>query len=90
MAADSTEIVDRVLQLEGGFKTLSELVTGPSAATSTVASMALRVFREILALRRRLLELLARCLGTAAGCPTNVEPTCAPSSRRSSPVRSSP
>jgi hypothetical protein len=57
MAADSSEIVDRVVELEGGFRALSQLVTGPMAATSTALSMELRIFREVLAMGRRLLEL---------------------------------
>jgi hypothetical protein len=57
MAADSGDIVDRVVQLEEGFLALRLLVTGPEAATATAADMELRLFRELLTMGRRLLEL---------------------------------
>jgi len=57
MAADSAEIVDRVRQLREDFCSLTAMVTGEEAATATAASMELRIFREVLALGRRLLEL---------------------------------
>ena len=57
MAADSGGIVDQVGQLQEEFRALSLLVTGPTASTVTAASMELRIFREVLALGRRLLEV---------------------------------
>lgn len=57
MAADSATIVDRVEQLREDFLNLSAMVSGPEAARYTAADMELRIFREILALGRRLLEL---------------------------------
>jgi len=57
MAADSSDIVYRVAQLQEDFRALSVMVTGPEAATATAASMELRIFGELLAIGRRLLEL---------------------------------
>jgi len=57
MAADSGDFVVRVAQLQEEFRTLSALVTGPEAATSSAAAMELRIFRQVLLLGRQLLEL---------------------------------
>lgn len=57
MAADSAEIVERLAQLREEFETLSTLVTGPEAAKASAAQMELRLWREVLALGRGLLEL---------------------------------
>ena len=68
MAADSGDIVDRVAQLQEDFRALSLMVTGCEAATSAAASMELRIFREVLALGRRLLEVffMARAVSRPA------------------------
>lgn len=57
MTADSAEIVARLDGLREQFGTLSTMVTGAEAETSTAADMELRIFRELLALGRGLLEL---------------------------------
>jgi hypothetical protein len=57
MAADSAEIVDRMARLRQEFDTLSQLVTNERAGTATAADMELRIFREVLAMGRGLLEL---------------------------------
>lgn len=57
MASDSGEIVDRAGQLHKDFRVLVDMVTGPTATEATAARMELSIFREVLALGRRLLEL---------------------------------
>ena len=57
MAADSREIVDRLAQMRKEFDGLGRLVTGAEARSATAADMELRIFREVLALGRKLLEL---------------------------------
>jgi hypothetical protein len=57
MAADSADIVDRLEVLREEFGALSALVTGTEALGATAADMELRIFREVLALGRGLLEL---------------------------------
>lgn len=57
MAADSTEIVDRLATLRKEFEGMVGLVTDAEAQTATAAGMELRLFREVLALGRNLLEL---------------------------------
>lgn len=70
MAADSSEIVDRVMELEGGFRALRHWVTGPVAATSTALSIELRIFREVLPMGRRLLPQPQRRYSASQGGPS--------------------
>lgn len=57
MASDSGKIVDQLRRLDEDFRTLVEMVTGPDAMECTAAKMELRIFREVLALGRQLLEV---------------------------------
>lgn len=57
MAADSGQIVGRIGRMHEDFQELVDLVTGPEAAKHSAAEMELRLFRELLAMGRRLLEL---------------------------------
>lgn len=57
MAADSGDIVVQVERVNEDFRALVDLVSGPPGATCTSADVELRLFRELLALGRRLLAL---------------------------------
>jgi hypothetical protein len=68
MAADSSEIVDRLEMLREQFGAMGALVTGDAALSATAADMELRIFREVIALGKGLLELffLARAASRPA------------------------